>query len=201
MQIGKIVGVLRRRQTAAGYAFLELTFGHFIPRYCFVERLARFVFLSIGQIFRPSLSRGYLDEGGHLIRCAFVATPLRRRFARRLPGASRASAGPSDPQSRGRRRRSQPSLDCHARLSRLAVKWKSGSGACSRTSDLRVMWRKPHAPPTSCPPRTGRHCAAGRGPDLGVHRPAAPRSPPPAPTPAPQPGRAPSLPRKRLGGE
>ena len=39
----------------------------------------------------------------------------------------------------------------------LAFERRLGSGACGRTSDLRVMWRKPHAPPASCLNRPAGH--------------------------------------------
>ena len=60
MQVGEIGGVLRGRQPPGGDAFLELTFGHpSSPLLVLAERLARIVFLSIGQILASPASNGY----------------------------------------------------------------------------------------------------------------------------------------------
>ena len=52
MQVGEILGVLRRRQPAAGNAFLELTCGHSVPHFLFWGRLAQFSFFINRSIFK-----------------------------------------------------------------------------------------------------------------------------------------------------
>jgi hypothetical protein len=50
MQVGKIVRVLVGLKAAAGNTLFELAFWHRqFPMFSFWERLARFIFLSIGQ--------------------------------------------------------------------------------------------------------------------------------------------------------
>ena len=59
MQVGEIVGIFGGRKPAAGDPLLELTFGHSgSPLLVLAERLAQFVFLSIGQNSAVALSIG-----------------------------------------------------------------------------------------------------------------------------------------------